>query len=127
MLLDKQIFLALLWEEVDQLSPALRNMILSPPTALFISVASLWKIAIKFRLGKLVLKMPLNALPELAQDIGFTVLRIEPTHVLAPVNPMPDTRDPFDRLLLAQCAVEGLRLVTTDRVLRDHPLAWQAD
>jgi PIN domain nuclease of toxin-antitoxin system len=29
-------------------------------------------------------------------------------------------------LLLAQCAVEGLRLITTDRVLAQHPLAWRA-
>jgi PIN domain nuclease of toxin-antitoxin system len=53
------------------------------------------------------------------------LLTIEAPHVLAVVHPEPDTRDPFDRLLLAQCQVEGLRLVTTDRVLAIHPLAWQ--
>ena len=33
------------------------------------------------------------------------------------------TRDPFDRMLLAQCQVEGLRLLTIDRALVAHPLA----
>jgi PIN domain nuclease of toxin-antitoxin system len=33
------------------------------------------------------------------------------------------TSDPFDRLLLAQCQVENLKLVTVDRALLGHPLA----
>ena len=126
MLLDMQIFLALLWEDLRLLNPSLRDAVLLPQTPLYISVASIWELAIKFRLGKLALKIPLSAVPTLAQDIGLVILRIEATHVLAPVDPMPDTRDPFDRLLLAQCAVEGLRLITTDRVLVKHPLVWRA-
>jgi PIN domain nuclease of toxin-antitoxin system len=126
MLLDTQIFLALLWEEIHLLSPSLREAVLSPQTPLYISVASIWEIAIKFRLGKLELKMPLQAVPTLAQDVGLGILRIEATHVLAPLDPLPATRDPFDRLLLAQCAIDGLRLITTDRVLAQHPLAWRA-
>ena len=45
---------------------------------------------------------------------------------LADLKPEPQTRDPFDRLLLAQCAVEGLRLVTRDRALAKHRLSWKA-
>mgnify|MGYP001545365744 CR=1 FL=1 len=30
-----------------------------------------------------------------------------------------------DRILLAQCQVEGMRLVTTDRALQRHPLVWR--
>jgi PIN domain nuclease of toxin-antitoxin system len=30
------------------------------------------------------------------------------------------TRDPFDRLLVAQAALDGARLVTKDRVIRNH-------
>ena len=33
------------------------------------------------------------------------------------MEPEPDTRDPFDRMLLAQCEIEGLRLSTTDPAL----------
>ncbi|MDP4006098.1 hypothetical protein Q8W67_21930 [Methylobacterium sp. NEAU K] len=39
------------------------------------------------------------------------------------VDPMPPTRDPFDRMLLVQCLVEDRRLVTVDRALHTHPLA----
>jgi PIN domain nuclease of toxin-antitoxin system len=51
------------------------------------------------------------------------VLPIVTAHVIAHVAPEPPTRDPFDRLLLAQCKTEARRLVTIDRALVDHPLA----
>jgi PIN domain nuclease of toxin-antitoxin system len=89
---------------------------------LHVSVASLWEIAIKFRLGKLALEVQL---PELVENLGLVLLAIEASHVLAAVDPEPATRDPFDRLLLAQCAVENLHLVTIDRHLTAHPLAWR--
>ena len=45
----------------------------------------------------------------------------------APANPADAALNAlFDRLLLAQCRVEGMRLVTRDRVLGAHPLAWPA-
>jgi len=35
---------------------------------------------------------------------------------------LPDlNRDPFDRILIAQASVEGLRLVTADRQLAAYP------
>jgi PIN domain nuclease of toxin-antitoxin system len=59
--------------------------------------------------------------------MGLVMLVINPEHVLATVEPEPATRDPFDRLLLGQCQVENMRLVTLDRALSSHPLAWRAD
>jgi PIN domain nuclease of toxin-antitoxin system len=42
---------------------------------------------------------------------------------LAAVAPEPLTRDPFDCLLLAQCQIEDVRLITLARVRVSHPLA----
>ena len=64
-------------------------------------------------------------LPDYFQAEGMVLLAIDHRHAVTAVDPAPDTRDPFDRMLLAQCAVEGLRLVTIDRVLAAHPLAWR--
>ncbi len=88
-----------------------------------LSAASLWEIAIKCRLGKLSLTPSLAALPELVLGLGITIVAINERHAVACVEPEPMTRDPFDRMLLAQCQVEGLRLVTIDRSLVSHPLA----
>jgi len=42
--------------------------------------------------------------------------------VITATYPEPESRDPFDRLLLAQCQVENLKLVTLDRDLLKHAL-----
>lgn len=124
LLLDTNILIALIEQRVRPLGHQFEECLAAPENVLHASVASLWEIAIKFRLGKLPISVPPPALPELFLNVGLPLLSIEVAHVLAEVAPEPDTRDPFDRLLLAQCQVEGLRLVTTDRALAVHPLAW---
>ncbi|HYG29224.1 MAG TPA: type II toxin-antitoxin system VapC family toxin [Allosphingosinicella sp.] len=91
-----------------------------------VSIASLWEIAIKARQGKLDLVVPPATLEERLSGFGCELLPVTGRHVTAEVDPWPETRDPFDRLLLAVCQVEGLRLVTHDRKLVDHPLAWRS-
>jgi PIN domain nuclease of toxin-antitoxin system len=88
-----------------------------------VSVASLWEMAIKSRLGKLDVGLPLHSLPGYLRASGISVLPVTADHAFCAVEPTPPTRDPFDRLLLAVCEVEGLRLVTVDRALSGHPLA----
>jgi len=73
-------------------------------------------------LGKLRLKPNLDALPELLDSLGIAIVSINEHHALSAVEPEPKTRDPFDRMLLAQCQIEGLRLVTTDRAFVSHPV-----
>ncbi len=123
LLLDTHIFLALIAGGAAN-PPALLGAALSDPDAEhFLSAASLWEIAIKLRLGKLRLSARLEALPELLDMLNVKVVAVDARHALASVEPEPMTRDPFDRMLLAQCQVEGLRLITTDRALVSHPLA----
>ena len=122
LLLDTSVLIELVEE---RLSERVREQLLSADAELHVSVASLWEIAIKFRLGKLALEVPLTRLPELVETLGLELLAIEASHVLAAVDPEPATRDPFDRLLLAQCVVENLNIVTIDRHLAAHPLSWR--
>ena len=124
-LLDTSILLALSRDETARLSARLRDAVLSRPEGSFASVVSLWEIAIKTRLGKLDPMIAPADLPAYYRTIGLDLLAITEQHVLADVLPEPATHDPFDRLLLAQCAVEGLRLITADRALAGHPLAWR--
>ena len=66
-------------------------------------------------MGKVTLTPKLSALPELLHDLGIQIVPINEHHALAVVDPEPVTRDPFDRMLLAQCQIENLRLVSLDR------------
>lgn len=125
-LLDTHILIALLEGRFEQLPPAVRQEVRAENGALYLSVASLWEIAIKSRIGKLPLKTPLDNLPDAARQAGLSILPINEHHALHTITPEPSTRDPFDRLLLAQCAIENMRLVTRDRALADHPLSATA-
>ena len=126
LLLDTHILLALIGNGAAQLPAAVAVLLRDSDGEHFLSAASLWEIAIKCRLGKLKLTLELGALPELLDGLGVKIVAIDERHALASVEPEPMTRDPFDRMLLAQCQVEGLKLVTIDRALVAHPLAASA-
>ncbi len=91
----------------------------------FVSVISLWEISIKWRLNKLALPVDPIHIPELVHDFGFTVLQLTADESVSAPNPMPQTRDPFDQMLLAQCAVGDFKLLTIDRALSKHPSSAQ--
>lgn len=122
-LLDTHVGLALLQGSLAARYPAIASMLSDPSTLAFISVASLWEIAIKARLGKLNPGMKLDEIAGYFEAVRFSILPIEAAHVTATVEPDPNTRDPFDRLLLAQCQAEELKLATVDRAILRHPLA----
>lgn len=124
-LLDTHVVLSVLRNDIEQRFPLVARLLLAEGTIAFASVASLWEIAIKSRLGKLDPGMELKDLAGFLLASGFGILPIDVLHVVEVAEPMPATNDPFDRLLLAQCHVEGLQLVTADRMLVDHPLSWK--
>lgn len=88
----------------------------------FVSAASIWEIAIKVRLGKLALSQPLSKLQALIEKAGFRPLSITMRHAAGVAEGENAVSDPFDRLLLAQCESDSLRLVTADVAL--HQSKW---
>jgi PIN domain nuclease of toxin-antitoxin system len=117
-LLDTQI---VLWDLADD--PRIsrtHDAILLGDAPKFFSVASLWEIAIKTRVGKLV--MPAGLLAVLgASDIEL--LSILPNHVFHTASLPLHHSDPFDRLLIAQAQLEGLTLVTADKQFAHYDVA----
>ena len=125
-LLDTHVMLSLLRRDLPKRYPAIANLLADPATICFVSVASLWEVAIKTRLGKLDPGLPLEEIEGYLEALGLVIISVDAHHVIAKVSPVPATRDPFDRLLLAKCQVENLVLATVDRALADHPLALKA-
>lgn len=82
----------------------------------YVSVGSLWEIAIKAGLGKLQLGM---TLPELVRDHvranAMSVLSIKPAHLECQRSLHRYHNDPFDRLLLAQALTDNLTIISCDR------------
>lgn len=122
-LLDTHIVLAVVRGKLDDEYPQIAQQLGDSSTESFVSVASLWEMAIKTRLGKLDPGMKLEEVAGYLEAVGVSVLPISAAHVTTAIEPEPKTRDPFDRLLLGQCMAEDLMLVTVDRALLPHPLA----
>lgn len=125
LLLDSRILLAIQRRDEIICNTSIDQLVRSAENEKTVSVASLWEMAIKHRLGKLALDVPIAELANAFLSLRFTLLNVDQHHALEELDEQPRTRDPFDRLLLAQCQVEGMRLVTLDRALARHPLAWR--
>jgi PIN domain nuclease of toxin-antitoxin system len=123
LLLDTHILLSLADDGLEQLPRFIGDAVRDRRNALFASAASLWEMAIKHRLGKLPLPCPLEEWPDLLSAMAVSVMDIHVSHVLAEADPLPATRDPFDRLLLAICQRENMRFLTLDKLLLGHPVA----
>lgn len=120
LLIDTHI---LIWalEGSAQLSPRAKELLLDPEHEHWVSAASVWEIAIKASIRKLTLSRPLADLEKGILAAGFRVLDISIRHAIAVSEIDLHYNDPFDRMLLAQCEVETLRLVSADRALARIP------
>ena len=124
-LLDTQI---VLWALADspRLSARARSVLMDGDNECWVSSASVWEIAIKVLLGKYEPDQPMAALEAALEQAGFRTLDVTVRHAAAIGLVEAPHADPFDRLLLAQCEVETLRLLTGDKVLARLPVALAA-
>lgn len=119
LLLDTQVAL---WSafEAERLSDSIRDRLEDASEPAYVSVASLWEVAIKHRIGKL--RVPAKIVAIGAAAAGFETLDVTADHVfrLADLPRIDGHNDPFDHLLLAQALAGGLTLVTADRALAGY-------
>lgn len=104
----------------QNLSPRAGKEILEPGNNKFISIVSIWEIAIKTSLGKLKLTQPFEEVIHQVNDNGFEILPVVFEHTLL-VNRLEfHHRDPFDRLIIAQAMHEELVIVTRDKNFNNY-------
>ena len=88
----------------------------------YVSVASLWEIAIKQSIGKIDLTNPISEIVKKCRETDINVLQIEPQH-LDHIKTLPNIHgDPFDRLLISQAVTEGMTLVTKDSIIPKYDI-----
>jgi PIN domain nuclease of toxin-antitoxin system len=108
---------ALLWWFTDdaRLSVGARQAIADSDTVVHVSAASAWEIATKQRIGKLEgVPDAVSRYAELIEADGFRHLPISHLHALRAGSWDVAHRDPFDRILAAQSALERMLLVSRD-------------
>ena len=106
LLLDTHVLLWFLAAD-PQLTPTARALIEDPTNRKFVSVASVWEIAIKVCLRKLDLGEPATTfLPRELAVNGFDLLGIDMAHATFVEALPPHHKDPFDRMLVAQATID---------------------
>jgi PIN domain nuclease of toxin-antitoxin system len=118
-LLDTQL---LLWAagQPERLPVAARRIIDDDRNQLMFSAASLWEVAIKSGLGREDFRADARLLRRGLLDNGYGELAIGGDHAVAITNLPAIHRDPFDRMLIAQSAVEGILLLTADPIVAQY-------
>ena len=120
LLLDTQV---MLWWLLGD--PRLRQETrgLMATTACVVSVASIWEVAIKHRLGKLAVD-PVH-FRDASLTAGATLLGINDVHVIETGRLPGIHEDPFDRLIIAQARTEALVAVSSDVRWSEYGIALQ--
>ncbi|WP_112313034.1 type II toxin-antitoxin system VapC family toxin [Pseudogemmobacter bohemicus] len=112
----------LLWVAArpDLLSTRALALIEDPANRLWFSVASLWEVSIKRSLERPDFRTDAGTLRAGLLAAGYEELAVEGRHILALSTLPPLHRDPFDRILVAQAAAEGMRLLSADSAVLDY-------
>ncbi|MHC5830112.1 MAG: type II toxin-antitoxin system VapC family toxin, partial [Nostoc sp.] len=87
-----------------------------------LSIASVWEMAIKSRIGKLSFDLPFDEF--IKQQIirnGIEFLPITIDHIAVVATLALHHRDPFDRILIAQSVVENIPVLSADKIFDAYP------
>lgn len=122
LLIDTHTFLWFV-QDSNQLSPYAKDLIESSANQIYISIASLWEMAIKSSLSKLELPTSFqDFIPHQVLINGIEIIPINPAHLHQLVNLDLHHRDPFDRLIIAQAMVRGIPVITRDNQFESYPI-----
>jgi PIN domain nuclease of toxin-antitoxin system len=96
---------------------------------IFVSVISIWEIALLVRLNRLTLNTSVDRwTTEALSKPGINLLPFTPQIAIDSVDlPDPMHKDPADRILVASARVERLTLVTRDRDILSYAKATKLD
>lgn len=114
-LLDTHAFIWFV-EDDYKLSGNLKTAIEKPANSIFLSIASIWEMAIKMQLNKLHIDKPIKEVIDLVSLFGFEMVPILPQHIIKLTNFVFHHRDPFDRIIIAQGLSEGMIIISKDEV-----------
>jgi PIN domain nuclease of toxin-antitoxin system len=119
-LLDTHTFLWLTSHSA-LLSQYIKSLFSEPQNDFYLSLASIWEMAIKIKIGKLHVPSPLlQFISEQVSQNEIKLLNIKLEHVIEIAELPLHHRDPFDRLLIAQSLVENMPIASVDKVFDDY-------
>ena len=106
----------------EKLSAKTKELIINGEN--YISVVSLWEIAIKMNINKYSFDGGFPAFKKLIKNNGFIVLQIEDEYLERLFELPLIHRDPFDRLIITTALAEGLTIITADENIQKYDVSW---
>ena len=106
----------------DNLSDKSKEVIENPENSNFISIASIWELAIKISLGKFKFEQGFKKFLELIDANGFEIIPISFEHALRLSTLEFIHRDPFDRLIVVQAMTDNLTVITRDENMAKYEI-----
>ena len=98
----------------NHLPKKVKSLITDSENECFISIASIWEIAIKSSLGRLELASDFDQITNFLFENDITILPIKFSHLQTLMTLEYYHRDPFDRIMIAQSISENLLLLSKD-------------
>ncbi len=90
-------------------------------SVLHFSTISIWEVVVKSALKRADFNVDAAQLNETLIEAGYMNVPVQSIHALTVRTLPPIHKDPFDRMLIAQAASEGLVLLTADAQLGGYP------
>jgi len=119
-LLDTHTFLWFINDDTS-LSSTAKALIEDPENTIYLSVASIWEMAIKVSLDKLEMPSPFtDFIDEQLNENTIILLNIKTAHTGVVATLPFHHRDPFDRLIIAQSKVEDIPVIGKDAIFDDY-------
>jgi len=117
---------ALLWMmfEPKKLSQKAQEVLADKSIYKFVSITSLWEIAIKNRIGKLPLPMGITGTIDKVDTLGIGRIGVNQRHIEI-FNSLPLLhRDPFDGIIIATALSENMTIITGDENIQKYDVLW---
>lgn len=124
LLLDTHVFLWYITADL-RLPKLFRDAIRQPKNEVFLSIASLWEVIVKYNLGKL----PLPQSPEIyipnerrrhqIKSLSLHENAVKELYLLPLLH-----HDPFDRILICQALANNLTIVTVDAQIQNYNVQY---
>ena len=106
----------------NQLSNTASVLIRDVDNNRFLSIASLWEVAIKIKTGKLELDFLFADFEEKLRENAITILPVSFEHTKQLLDLELHHRDPFDRMIIAQSVTENLTIISKDKNFSLYPI-----
>ncbi|MCL2089004.1 MAG: type II toxin-antitoxin system VapC family toxin [Oscillospiraceae bacterium] len=118
-LLDTHI-LIWLFEGNEKISETAKSILFNSSNRIFVSIVSLWEVAIKMNIGKYSFEGGFPAFNKLVDENEFKILSVNREHMELLFELPLIHRDPFDRLLIATAKHENMTILTSDENIQKY-------